>query len=354
MVRRLARLVLVPLSFFSVILLHPFPSRAVDTPSPALEALLKQVENRNFRWIAIRADVILFFVAPGTTRQAMCGGELVYQRLDERMLLSCHDQEKNPVFIFRTMDRRFDLYVPSQNTLYHGSVFDLEDSPEVESHLKPLDLFRALKPGMFDPKRTEVDNSSGISVSLNVFAENDRQRFLSRKAYLTPAGDVVGELFFDPEGQTMTEIQRYDFREISSDGGFGPIIFPKKVTIVSPQTGKNTAIFLNNVKALDSATSYQFLLRIPKGTNEVFLREIDPKFTRMAIEAEKIGTSSPGGETTTEENGPVAEMPATAVLSREGIPASEVAEKTEADDVISEEKAAEEAPQEADLAIQED
>ena len=251
--------------------------------APALETLLKQIENRHYRWVAFRADVVLFFVAPGANGQAMCGGEPIYERLQERMLLSCQDSEENTVFVFRTLDRLFDLYIPSQNTLYHGSIFDLEDSPDVESHLKMMDLYRALKPGMFDPNRSQVESSSGVSISLNIFSGPENGAPLSRKIYLTPQGDVLGELFFDQSGQVVTEIQRYDFREIPSrSGGFETVIFPKKVTVVSPRTGRNTAIFFSNIKPLDTVNSYQFLLRIPKGTREVYLREVDPRFAEAA------------------------------------------------------------------------
>jgi hypothetical protein len=261
---------------------------AEASKKPELETLLNQIEYRHYRWVALRADVVLFFVSPGNVNQGMCGGELLYHRLDERMLLTCYDAEKNLVFAFRTLDRRFDLYIPSQNTLYHGSIFDLEDSPEVESHLKLIDLYRALKPGMFDPRRTEVSATSDIKISLDVFGGGGGEKYLSRKAYVTPSGDVVGELFFSLEGQTLTEIQRHDFQEINERvGSFTSIFFPKKITIVSPSTGKNTAIFFSKVKPLDAIETAQFLLRVRKGTQEVFLKERDPRFTRMAIEAAK-------------------------------------------------------------------
>jgi hypothetical protein len=107
---------------------------------------------------------------------------------------------------------------------------------------------------------------------------------------------VVGELFFDPEDRTLTDIQRHDFREIEERvGSFKSVYFPKKVTIVSPETGKNTAIFYGKVTHLDSIDAYQFLLRIQKGTKEVFLDEVDPRFSLMgaaepsaAAKAEKI------------------------------------------------------------------
>lgn len=289
------------LLLFTAVALFPFRVLAEKpVPRPELETLLKQIEHRHYRWIAFRADVILFFVAPGSSKQTMCGGELLYQRLDERMLLSCYDSNKDLVFVFRTLDRRFDLYMPSQNTLYHGSVFDLEDSPEIESHLKLIDLYRALKPGMFDLRYTEVDTASDVKVSLNVFGSANGGSYLSRKLYVTPAGDVVGEVFFNPEGQALTEIQRYDFQEIDARAGaFKSVYFPKKVTIISPQSGKNTAIFFNKIKPLDAIDSYEFLLRIRKGTQEVFLKEVDPRFSVMPLKeaaVNKPGNEKPGAQ----------------------------------------------------------
>lgn len=305
-------------SFFLFVLVAGallLPSRVLaekPVAKPPLDTVLKQIEYRHYRWVAFRADVILFLVAPNNTQQGMCGGELLYNRLDERMLLSCYDSTGNLVFIFRTLDRRFDLYIPGQNTLYHGSIFDLEDSPEIDSHLKLIDLYRALKPGMFDPKRTEVDSATDVKIAVNVFGERDGRPYLSRRAYLTPVGDVVGELFFDPDGQVMTEIQRYDFQKINARvGSFKSVYFPKKVTIVSPGSGKNTAIFFNRIKPLDSIETYQFLLRIPKGTKEVFLKEVDPRFSKMALEAEQSARKESNEEKkeAPDEKVPVAEEP---------------------------------------------
>lgn len=281
--RRQARVLILFITLASIMLFSsPIFAQENFSQKSEIETLLKQIEYRHYRWIAFRADVMLFFVAPGNTQQTMCGGELLYQRLDERMLLSCYDSARNLVFVFRTLDRRFDLYFPSQNILYHGSVFDLEDSPEVESHLKLIDLYHALKPSMFDPQKTEVETVSDIKIGLNVYEDNGDERYLSRKIYMTPAGDVAGEIFFDPKGRPSTEIQRHDFKEIKeSVGSFKSIYFPKKITIISPETGKNTAIFFNKVTPLDSIDAYQFLLRIHKGTKEVFLDEVDSRFSSI-------------------------------------------------------------------------
>jgi len=224
----------------------------------------------------------------------MCGGELLYQRLDERMFLSCVDTQKELVFAFRTLDRRFDLYLPAQNTVYHGSIFDLEDSPDIESHLKARDLYRALKPMAVDPRRTKVEHTSSAITNLNVYGSKDAEGTLVRKLYLTPEGDVRGEIFYNANGRPVTEVQRYDFRELRGRAGsFDSIIFPKKITIVSPETQKGSAIFFAKVRALDTIDPLEFILRVPYGTKEVFLEEKDFRFQHSKASGKTEGASTP-------------------------------------------------------------
>lgn len=268
------------LIFFLTLFCLVFSCRvfAASAPGGELEGILRKIEDRHYRWIAIRADVLLFFATAEGSR-AMCGGELLYQRLEERLFLACVDSQSELVFAFRTLDRRFDLYLPAQNTVYHGSIFDLEDSPEIESHLKARDLYRALKPMAVDPRRTKVERANAIVTILDVYGKRDGEETLTRKLYLTPEGDVRGEIFYDPKGRPMTEIRRYDFKKLPDRGGaFGPVIFPKKITIASPETKKGSAIFFTQVDALDVIDPLEFILRVPYGTKEIFLDEKDPRF----------------------------------------------------------------------------
>jgi len=256
--------------------------------SPELDSVLQKMEARNNRWIAIRADVLVFFAGVGNSR-ALCSGELLYQRLDERMLLSCSDTQKELVFLFRTFDRRFDLYLPAQKTVYHGTIFDMEDSPEIESHLKARDLYRALKPLAVDPRRAKIERTNFAITNLDVYSERGAAGELLRKLYLTPEGDVRGELFYNAEKRPATEIQRYDFREIPGQvGAFSSIIYPKKITIASSETKKGSAIFFTRVKALDAIDPLEFILRIPPGTQEVFIEEKSPRFAAQAPAKESV------------------------------------------------------------------
>ena len=77
-------------------------------------------------------------------------------------------------------------------------------------------------------------------------------------------------------------------------------------------SGKNTAIFFNKVKPLDAIDSYQFLLRIRKGTKEVFLKEVDPRFPVMAVKSavNKQSAEAPEEKPENEEESPAEEVPA--------------------------------------------
>lgn len=284
------------LAVLSISLLSFAPiSWGETSPNAELEGIFRKIESRHYRWIAIRADVLLFFAKAGDPN-AMCGGELLYQRLDERMFLTCVDARQELLFVFRTLDRRFDLYLPAQNTVYHGSVFDLEDSPDIESHLKARDLYRALKPLAMDPRRTKVDRTNSAITSLDVYGQGDKAGKLVRKLYLTPEGDVRGELFYNAEERPVTEIQRYDFYELRNHANsLGPVIFPKKITIVSPETKKGSAIFFTKVDALDAVDPLEFLFRVPPGTQEVFLDEKDPRFqpSKASSEAQALASAPP-------------------------------------------------------------
>ncbi|HNX68371.1 MAG TPA: hypothetical protein PLL75_02750 [Candidatus Omnitrophota bacterium] len=327
---------------------------AGPAPQAELESVLQKIENRHYRWVAIRAEVLLFFAASENSR-AMCGGELIYQRLDERMSLSCVDSEKNLVFVFRTLDRRFDLYFPSQNTIYHGSIFDMEDSPEIESHLKPRDLYRALKPMAVNPKEAGVERTNSVITSLDVYGKKRDGKYLKRKLYLTPEGDVRGELFFNSDGKPVTEIQRYDFREIPADvGTFHSVIFPKKITVISPETKKGSAIFFARVQPLDSIDPLEFLLRVPEGTKEVFLDEKDPKlaFRQMELDRRSARSSEVGPvEKIAPEAVPVPEKPAQEIAPEPSPePAAENPETSaDADIAISEELSAPVPPSEPEF-----
>ena len=198
------------------------------------------------------------------------------------------------MFEFRTLDRRFDLYLPSQKTLYHGSIFDLEGSPDIESHLKARDLYRALKPLAVDPRHAKIERNNSAITSLEVFSARNGEETLARKLLLTPEGDVRGEVYFDAAGRPATEIQRYDFREIPGRAGsFHSIIYPKKITVISPETQKGTALFFSKVTALDTIDPLEFRLRVPAGTKEVFLDEKKLSSTPTKVSVTAVPTPAP-------------------------------------------------------------
>ena len=110
-----------------------------------IENIVKQIEARRASWIAFKAKVMLHFYQE-EEEKASCFGRLLYDRLEEKVVLSCVDNRNKLLFTFKTSDRDFELYLPAMKNVYEGNIFSLSDSPEINSHLKPLDLYRALKP----------------------------------------------------------------------------------------------------------------------------------------------------------------------------------------------------------------
>jgi hypothetical protein len=130
-----------------------------------------------------------------------------------------------------------------------------------------------------DSRRTKVERTNSAITSLDVYGRNGSEEKRVRRLYLTPEGDVRGELFYNAEDRPVTEIQRYDFRELRGHAGsYDSVIFPKKITILSPETKKGSAIFFTRVTALDTIDPLDFILRVPPKTKEVFLDEKDPRY----------------------------------------------------------------------------
>ena len=149
--------------------------------TPLSREVLEKIKTRNGYWNAYQGEVVLHFVT-SENRQAVCEGTLTYQRLNEKMLLRCFNKAKQPLvsrgspeesngqllFILKTFDENYDLYQPATRAVYSGNIFDLENSRDIESHLKPLDLYRALKFFAVPEDAFEIEDSRGKSVLASV------------------------------------------------------------------------------------------------------------------------------------------------------------------------------------------
>jgi len=244
-------------------------------PMTTLHSLVTKIQERHYRWVSLRADLTLQFGTPDQ-HFASCRGELLYERLNEKLLLRCFGKNDRLVFIFRTFDRQFDLYLPGQNKIYHGNIFDLEDSPNIESHLKPLDLYKALKPLSFDVKRTEIEGEDKSRVSLKIFKRKVGGTYLSRSLLVDKKrGDVLKEVYFTPEEKPQLEIKRSNFKKFpfKEKGIRDFIYFPTMITIVSHEASKKSSLLLKTVKPLHARDKIHWILQLPEGIEHVYLKK---------------------------------------------------------------------------------
>jgi hypothetical protein len=191
------------------------------------DTLIRKMSLRQGSWTALNAAVELEFKT-FSGNVARCSGTLVYSRLDEKTLLSCQGQNGNLVFALKTYDKDFELYLPSRQTLYRGSVFSLEDTPSIESHLKPLDLYRALKSVPFKPGDVVSIKEKNGNTEAVIQTQITRGRSKKRKVEVSAEGDILREAYAGFDGKTALIIKRLDFETMD-----GRSAFPKKIVIKS-------------------------------------------------------------------------------------------------------------------------
>ncbi|MBN1689131.1 MAG: hypothetical protein JW893_08530 [Candidatus Omnitrophica bacterium] len=197
-----------------------------------VEKLAQKIEDRTTGWIGLQADLTLHFLTSQTFR-ASCRGEMLYHRLDEKILLNCFNDEEKLLFSFKSEDTNFSLYVPAEDLVYQGTIFDLEDSPDIESHLKPRDLYRGLKLAFIPRDKSELVYQNGNMTILNVQGDYRGTPYLSRRLLINQTADVLEETYYDFEGNPTLDIRRSDFRsiEIPESGFDRKVVFPFRIEL---------------------------------------------------------------------------------------------------------------------------
>ena len=255
-------LLLITASFISI----PFILASVSLPS--IDQVNQQIQHRRGSWIVLQADVGIHFVDKAE-QNGICQGTLSYHRLDEKLVVDCHTPLGKHVFGFKAEDRDFELYLPSNKTVYYGNIFDLQDSPDIESHLKPLDLYRALKPGFIPKNQIEIEELNDQVLHLKIFDSlQSQQTYLSREALLTKEGDIVEELFMNFKSEPLTKIQRADYRKISEGNDAA---YPHQVMIDDLPDERKTTIAFSEVYFASELDESHWHLNIPYDTKKVYL-----------------------------------------------------------------------------------
>ena len=233
--------------------------------------LIRKMDARKSGWVAMKAALRLDFVT-ALGKKASCEAALVYHRLDERMVLVGRNAEGGILFVFKTDDRHFELYLASKNTVFRGHIFDLENSPVIESHLKPLDLYRALKPmSLPDPPQSALKK---VSDDGTAFLETQSTgSYPARKIRLTREGDCLEERYLDASQNTRLRIRRVKFQGFLKPDGGPRVFFPKEIRLDSAGTGmlgetafKKTRLYFDKVEFLSGVPEEDLDWRPPAGT----------------------------------------------------------------------------------------
>ncbi|MSR78131.1 MAG: hypothetical protein EXS63_07930 [Candidatus Omnitrophica bacterium] len=221
--------------FLTLFFLHAHHSAAWCAPDQVKD-LIQQLEKRQGDWIAFKAHITLE-ASRIANPPASCEGELAYERLNEKMMLLCVGTKKDLLFAFKSEDKTFQFYQPASGVLYHGSIFDLEDDPQMNSHIQPLQLYRALKLNSISGKNARIESRRGRELTLTVNGMSHQEPYLKRRLIMTASGDVPVETYYRPDGKVDVAITRRSFKIQKKQGlsGQESYVFPKKVTLEEPQ-----------------------------------------------------------------------------------------------------------------------
>lgn len=263
--------------FFSlaVCLLFSSPLKAEETPSaPALDVkeLIKKIEIKRGTWTHLKAEIEFDFLT-GDQTLASCTGTLTYQRLDESLLIQCYQPAEKLVFALKTDDRRFELYLPAHGTVYKGNIFTLQDSPEIESHLRAWDLYRALKSEAV-PDNASFEIHDG-KYSLAIPRPN-HQDLIARDLKVSQDYKVEEESFYDFEGNPSVEIKRSDFKPLSksSDAAFARKIFiAARKNTLEGSARHETALLFKSADFDSPLSENAFQLTLPEDTRTLELED---------------------------------------------------------------------------------
>lgn len=231
-----------------------------------LTPILKEIETNNRSWIAFEADIQLdFFVS--SKPAASCQGTILYQRLDEKILLHCSSNDQKQLFIFQTNDRDFSLYLPAQKSLIVGSIFDLEDSPDISSHLKPRDLYRSLKPERIPVERPVRFFLKEDSLSVLRIPNKNNLSLIERELWVRSPGKIEQELYFNSQGENFLTITRSQYEKQNIQGTNQKASLPYQIIITrSDEDKRSTKLTLKNVKLLNEIPEEKWDVEYPPET----------------------------------------------------------------------------------------
>ena len=235
--------------------------------TPSLAQLIDRIQARQGYWIGFEGELKLEFVT-AQNQTASCRGELKYHRFAEKVMLRCFDEHRQLLFAFKTDDRMFEMYLPSSKTLYRGDALDLEDDPEIESHLKPLQLYRALKTAAIPMEQSVIEAWGEHTVTLKIYGKNHNQSYLLRRLLSTMQGDVQQETYYNFKEQAVLTILRSNYRAVKERrmDHTPSMIFPFQIRMETKATGSKTSLRFQKIKPRSFFSNQEWLLEVPSDT----------------------------------------------------------------------------------------
>jgi len=225
---------------FSVLgLLMPAAAPADEAPDPSAEIkeLISKMEARTNGWIAFRSPIAMEFTSGAQT--GACRGEALYDRFRDRLKITCSDDRGKLLFAFRSTDQNFELYLKRASSVYRGNIFALEHSPDIESHLSPLALYRSLKFCAVPAEQAEIEAQSAHGTALQVWSDPGDARYVLRRITADPDGNVPEETWYHPDGVLAAHILRSDYRPLKDSDRLSdaPVYLPHRIELRTRKDG---------------------------------------------------------------------------------------------------------------------
>ncbi|HTL47898.1 MAG TPA: hypothetical protein VL688_07525 [Verrucomicrobiae bacterium] len=252
---------------------------AQRSPAPEnIYALVNRIEMQRYNWLGYKASVKLNFTT-NHGQTATCQGTLTYLRLEEKILLQCYNSNKNTLFVFKTSDLDFELFMPMQKTLYQGNIFDLEFSDDVDSHIKPYDLYRALKPMIIPFGSVRLESRDKLLTTFVVAETRKGETYWGRRVTANEKGDVLLEDYFDADGNPTLAVKREDYKKVSGKGYItkDPVRFPRRIVMRSEKDGTQTEILFIKMDLIEKPISANWKILVPPGTQTLAFPKFQPE-----------------------------------------------------------------------------
>lgn len=218
----------------------------------------------NKNWTPFAASFDLYFYQENEKQNA-CSGALIFDPLRKKLLMDCFDESGQAVFVFKNDDLNFTLYLPGIARAWTGGIFELEYSDEFQSHLHPLDLYRAISPEPFEESQAISANGVYEGMEIEIAKPYGNSRYLARRIILNKHGQVEHETFFTPGGSITTVVIRELFQSMKNkyDTINSIFYFAPQTIVLHPEEGEKTVMNIKKVTLYEAFPDEAWELKLP-------------------------------------------------------------------------------------------